>query len=111
MPTSCEHSDANSDLTKGHVYVMTHSLFSGVVRIGCTKTDPENYTETLSKTVPGSYNLVFAQYCENPCEVKKKVKDSLQAKAFVNEFYEVPREIAERMIKRESFRIPIDSLI
>ena len=96
-----------NNLSVGHVFVMTHSLFSNVIRIGCTPDDPENYARELSKSTPGSYSLAFSQQCENPCRVKKQVRDFLQAKKYVNEFYEVPPEVAANLLKRETLRIPI----
>ena len=39
----------NCDKSLGNVYIMTHSFFSDVVRIGCTTENPKDYAKTLSK--------------------------------------------------------------
>ncbi|WP_114327719.1 GIY-YIG nuclease family protein [Candidatus Colwellia aromaticivorans] len=97
----------NSEVSLGNVYVMTHSFFSDVIRIGCTTEDPENYAKTLSKKTPGDYTLVFSLQCKNPCKVKSQIKTYLNAQEYVNEFYQVTAEVAERLLKRETLRIPI----
>lgn len=94
-------------ISKGNVYVMKHSLFSDVIRIGCTPQSPEEYAKTLSKTTPGEYKVVFQLYCENPCQIKKQVREYLHAKKYVNEFYQVPPEKAEKLLKAETLKIPI----
>jgi len=91
----------------GYVYVMTHSIFSDVVRVGCTPNDPVTYASDLSKRVPGEYFVAFAQQCKNPCSVTRQVKDFLKAKSYVNEFYQVPPDVAEALVRRETLRIPI----
>ncbi|WP_286262091.1 GIY-YIG nuclease family protein [Thalassotalea atypica] len=96
-----------NEVSTGSVYVMTHSLFSNVIRIGCTPDVPEEHAKKLSIKTPGNYTLVFAQQCENPCSVRKQVSYFLQAKKYVNEFYEVPPEVAVNLLRRETLRIPI----
>lgn len=97
----------NNDIAIGNVYVMTHSFFSNVVRIGCTPDDPQKYSELLSSSTPGDYTLVYAIECKNPCHVKKQIREYLQAKKYVNEFYEVSTEVATKLLKRETMRISI----
>lgn len=97
----------NSDVSLGNVYVMTHSFFSDVIRIGCTTEDPEVYTKKLSEKTPGHYTLVFSLQCKNPCNVKKQIKTYLNAQEYVEEFYQVTAEVAENLLKRESLRIPM----
>jgi DNA-binding MarR family transcriptional regulator len=92
---------------KGYVYVMKHSLFSDVIRIGCTPKSPEDYAKTLSKTTPGEYEVLFQLYCENPCKIKQQVREYLNAQKFVNEFYQVSPEVVEKLLKTESLKIPI----
>lgn len=90
----------------GNVYIMTHSFFSDVIRIGCTFNDPLEYTKSLSAKTPGDYTLVFARQCDNPCQVQQRIKTLLSAQKYVNEFYHVPTSVAERLLKRESAIIP-----
>ena len=61
----------NSLNSVGNVYVMTHSFFSDVIKIGCTPNDPEAYAKELSAKSPGNYTLVYSVKCSNPCQVKK----------------------------------------
>lgn len=96
----------SKDVSQGHVYVMTHSLFSDVIRIGCTPDDPQTYTKSLSAKTPGEYTLVFSLQCSNPCKVKKRIREHLNAQEYVKEFYQVPAEVAERLLKRETLVIP-----
>jgi Meiotically up-regulated gene 113 len=96
----------HKDVSLGHVYVMTHSFFSDVVRIGCTPDDPKEYTKALSAKTPGDYTLVFSLQCSNPCKVKKRIREHLNAQEYVKEFYQVPAEVAERLLKRETLVIP-----
>jgi len=100
-------SASNSDASLGNVFVMTHSFFSDVIRIGCTTGDPEEYAKVLSEKTPGAYTLVFSLQCENPCSVKKQIKTYLNAQEYVEEFYQVTAEVAETLLKRESLRIPM----
>lgn len=90
----------------GNVYVMTHSFFSDVIRIGCTPEDPQEYAKSLSAKTPGDYTLVFSLQCSNPCKVKKRIREHLNAQEYVNEFYQVPAEVAERLLRRETLIIP-----
>ncbi len=96
----------SSDVSLGSVYVMTHSFFSDVIRIGCTPKDPQEYTQELSASTPGEYTLVFSLQCNNPCKVKKQIREYLNAQEYVNEFYEVPAEVAAKLLKRETLKIP-----
>ncbi len=98
--------EKENNVSLGNVYVMTHSFFSDVIRIGCTPDDPQKYAEQLSATTPGEYKLVFSLECNNPCKVKKQIREYLNAQEYVNEFYQVPPEVAERLLKREVLRIP-----
>ncbi|TWX49241.1 GIY-YIG nuclease family protein [Colwellia hornerae] len=93
----------------GNVYVMTHSFFSDVIRIGCTPDDAEEYARSLSKNSPGDYSLVFSLACNNPCAIKKKIRTYLNAKEYVNEFYQVSAEVAVKLLQRETLRIAITS--
>jgi len=97
----------SNEVLLGNVYVMTHSFFSDVIRIGCTTEDPEEYAKALSKNTPGNYTLAFTLQCNNPCKVKKQIQTYLNAQEYVNEFYQVTAEVAERLLKIESLRIPI----
>jgi len=98
---------SSTNITYGNVYVMTHSFFSDVIKIGCTPIDPIQHAITLSENTIGDYTVVFSLQCKNPCNVKKQIRQYLQAKAYVNEFYQVPAEVAERLLKREALRIPM----
>jgi hypothetical protein len=106
MESTDKKNDSN-DISYGNVYVMTHSFFSDVIKIGCTPTDPDEHAKTLSAKTPGNYKVVFSLQCANPCKVKKQIREYLNAKEYVNEFYQVPAEVAENLLKRESLRIPI----
>lgn len=97
----------NNTTATGNVYVMTHSFFSDVIRIGCTPDDPKEYARLLSKNSPGDYSLVFSLQCNNPCKITKKIYEYLNAKAYVNEFYQVSPEVAKKLLKREVLKIPI----
>lgn len=96
----------NHNVSKGNVYVMTHSFFSDVIRIGCTPDDPQTYTDYLSARSPGSYRLIFSLNCNDPCKVKKQIREYLNAQEYVNEFYQVSPEVAANLLKRETLRIP-----
>lgn len=97
----------NNDVLEGNVYVMTHSIFANVVRIGCTPTSPDEYAKSLSKNTPGDYNVVFQLFCKNPCHIKKQVRKYLNANQYINEFYEVQPEHAAKLLKTESLRISV----
>jgi len=101
-----ENSTAQTDVSMGSVYVMTHSFFSDVIRIGCTPDDPQAYAESLSAKSPGNYRLVFSLQCNNPCKVKKQIREYLNAQEYVNEFYQVSPDVAANLLKRETLRIP-----
>lgn len=96
-----------ANISKGNVYVMTHSLFNDVIKIGCTPEDPQAYAQTLSKSMPGEYAVVFSQQCNNPCKVKKQIREHLNAQEYVNEFYQVSAEVATKLLKRETLKIPM----
>jgi len=96
----------NKEASVGNVYVMTHSFFSDVIRIGCTTEDPQKYVKSLSAKTPGEYTVVFSLQCSNPCKVKKKIQEHLNAQEYVKEFYQVPANVAERLLKRETLVIP-----
>lgn len=38
---------------------------------------------------------------------KKQIRKYLNAEQYVNEFYQVPADVAEQLLKRETLRIPI----
>jgi len=94
------------DVSQGNVYVMTHSFFSDVIRIGCTPEDTTVYAKQLSAKTPGEYSVAFSLQCHNPCKVKKQIREYLNAQEYVNEFYQVSPEVAEKLFKRETLRIP-----
>ena len=62
--------------------------------------DTEEYTKSLSAKSPGQYQLFFSLSCENPCQVKKQVRQHFNAEQYVNEFYEVSPETAKNILKR-----------
>jgi hypothetical protein len=103
-----ENADTSSDnvASTGNVYVMTHSFFSDVIKIGCTRSDPVLYAEELSAKSPGNYTLVFALECKNPCQIQKQIKDYLNAQEYTSEFYQVSTETAKGLLRREVMRIP-----
>ncbi len=101
-----QSSTREKQVSLGNVYVMTHSFFSDVIRIGCTPEDPQEYAKSLSKKTMGDYTLVFSLKCSNPCKVKKQIREYLNAQEYVSEFYQVPAEVAESLVKREVLRIP-----
>ncbi len=94
----------------GNVYIMTHSIFSNVIRIGCTPSNSEEYAKSLSAEGPGQYALFFSLPCDNPCQVKKKLRKHFNAQKYVNEFYEVSPESAKNFLRREVMKIPILSM-
>lgn len=97
----------NNDVSYGNVYVMTHSFFSDVIKIGCTPLDPIAHAIALSARTPGDYKVVFSLECSNPCKIKKQIREYLNAKEYVNEFYQVSAEVAENLLTRENLRIPM----
>ncbi|TWX69915.1 GIY-YIG nuclease family protein [Colwellia demingiae] len=94
------------DISLGNVYVMTHSFFSDVVKIGCTTEDPQEHAKSLSAKTIGEYTVAFSLQCNNPCKVKKQIKKYLNAEKYVNEFYQVSPEVAEKLLRRETLVIP-----
>jgi hypothetical protein len=100
----------DNHVTFGHVYIMTHSIFSSVIRIGCTPNDTVEYSKYLSANNPGDYQLYFSLACDNPCEIKKQLRKHFNGKKYVNEFYEVSPEIAKSVLKREIMKIPALSI-
>lgn len=102
-------STSNGEVLFGNVYIMRHSFFSDVIRIGCTTEDPETYAKMLSNKTPGNYTLAFSLECTNPCHVKQQIQTYLNAQKYVNEFYQVTIEVAEGLLKRETLRIPMIS--
>jgi hypothetical protein len=91
----------------GNVYIMTHSIFSNVIRIGCTPSNTETYAKSLSTGSPGQYHLFFSLACDNPCQVKKQIRKHFSAKKYINEFYEVSPESAKSILTREVMKIPV----
>lgn len=102
--TSTDVNKAKGEL--GHALVMTHSLFSDVVQIGCTRENPEQYAKSLSDKTIGNYNVAFALQCDDPCEIKSRVKSYLSAKKYVSDFYQVSPESVAKLLKRETLKIP-----
>ena len=97
----------SEDATVGNVYVMTHSFFSDVVRIGCTPEDPDIYAKSLSAKTIGEYSVAYSLQCSNPCKVTSQIKAYLSAERYTKEFYQVSSEVAEKLFKRETLKIPI----
>ena len=104
-----EQHTSSDEVSYGNVYVMTHSFFSDVVRIGCTPSDPIEYAIALSAKTLGDYTVVFSLKCKNPCKVKKQIRQYLNAKAYVNDFYQVPADVVAGILKRVVLRIPVSS--
>ncbi len=97
----------DKNIARGNVYVMTHSFFSDVIRIGCTPYDTTEYAKSLSANTPGEYTIIFTLECDNPCDIKKQIQTYLNAQKYVNEFYQVSPEVASKLLTRESLKIPI----
>jgi hypothetical protein len=95
------------DIFFGHVYVMTHSLFSDVVKIGCNPEDPQEYAKSLSAKTIGEYHVAFSLQCSNPCKVKRQIKEYLNVQEYVSKFYQVSPEVAAKLLRRETLKIPI----
>ncbi len=91
----------------GNVYIMTHSIFSNVIKIGCTPDDTQAYAKSLSARGPGDFQVYFSLPCNNPCQIKKQLRKHFEAEQYVNEFYEVSPERAKSVLKRELMKIPI----
>lgn len=98
--------DSCASISVGNVYVMTHSLFSDVVKIGCTPNDPVEHAKKLSSKTPGDYSVAYSLQCDNPCKVKRQIREYLNAQEYVNEFYQVAPEVAAKLLRRESLKIP-----
>ena len=107
MNCTVQPATENINMPIGNVYIMTHSFFSDVIRIGCTAEDPNLYAKTLSAKTPGTYTVAFSLQCNNPNRIKEQIQTCLNSQKYANEFYQVAPDIAERLIKRESLRIPI----
>jgi len=105
-PNTATTMTVTKDIALGNVYVMTHSLFSDVVKIGCTSENPEEHAKSLSAKTIGDYSVVFSLACNNPCKVKRQVKEYLNAKEYVKDFYQVPAEVAGKLLRRETLIIP-----
>lgn len=90
----------------GNVYIMTHSIFSNMIRIGCTPCDTKDYAESLSEKSPGHYDLFYSLPCNNPCQVKKQMSEYFSKNNYINEFYEVSPQAAKSILTREVMRIP-----
>ncbi|PKI14821.1 GIY-YIG nuclease family protein [Colwellia sp. 12G3] len=95
------------DISLGYVYVMTHSFFSDVVKIGCTTEEPQEHAKSLSAKTIGEYHIAFSLRCSKPCKVIKQIKEYLHAQEYVNEFYQVSPEVAGKLLRRETLKIPI----
>jgi len=95
-----------NNVALGNVYIMTHSFFSDVVKIGCTPEDPHEYARSLSAKTIGEYNVVFTLQCSNPCKVKKQIREYLKAEEYTKEFYQVSPEVAAKLLRRETLKIP-----
>ena len=95
-----------NNISLGSVYVMMHSFFSDVVKIGCTTEDPQAYAKSLSAKTIGEYSVVFSLQCISPCKVQQQIKTYLNAQEYVNGFYQVSPDIAEKLLKRETLKIP-----
>lgn len=91
----------------GNVYIMTHSIFSNVIKIGCTPSDIIEYTKFLSSKGPGDYKLFFSLSCDDPCKVTKNIRKYFVANKYVNEFYEVSPETAKKVLSREILKIDV----
>jgi T5orf172 domain len=97
---------AENNTKPGYIYVMTHSIFSDVVKVGSTVEEPHEYAQKLSQKVPGQYHLKFAQQCNNPKNIENIIRNYLHKNACTTEFFEVPEQYAVNLIKREVLRIP-----
>mgnify|MGYP003859892475 FL=1 len=110
MPQLMQNSEKlatqTTNISLGNVYVMTHSLFSDVVKIGCTVENPVEYAKALSEKTIGEYRVAFSLECSNPCKIKKKIKEYLNAEEYTKEFYQVSSEVAAKLLKREVLKIP-----
>ena len=101
-----QHLKSANDIPFGNVYIMTHSIFSDVIRIGCTPSNVEEYATSLSAKSPGHYELFYSLACDNPCMVKKQLKQHFTAQKYINEFYQTSIEVAAKLLERETLKIP-----
>lgn len=106
MKSLAQHKEKQNHL-EGNVYVMTHSFFSDVIKIGCTVEDPNFHAKSLSAKTFGEYTLAFSLRCKNPKKVEKRIQSQLLAQKYTNDFYHVSVKAAERLLKREAYLIPI----
>jgi len=90
---------------------MTHSIFTDVIKIGCTDGDAKKYAKSLSAKVPGYYELFFSLACDNSYQIEKQLKAYFNANKYVNEFYQVDPEIAKKLLKREALKIPLSASV
>lgn len=97
-------------LTTGSVYVMTHSLFSDVVRIGTTPNDPEEHAKQLSKTSPGDYQLFYTLSCDDPTSITERISSHLRNQEYANQFYQITPSTAKKIVSQEILRIPLREL-
>jgi len=104
------HSKLSDNVSFGNVYIMTHSIFSNVIRIGCTLSDTVEYAKSLSAKSPGHYDVFFSLACDTPCKVKKQLREHFDAKKYVNEFYDISPETAKSILQREAMKIPVLSM-
>jgi hypothetical protein len=106
MESTATTASVPEDISSGNVYVMTHSFFSDVVKIGCTAEDPQEHAKSLSAKTIGEYSVAFSLKCDNPCKVKKQLKAHLSAQKYTQEFYQVSPEMAAKLLRRETLTIP-----
>lgn len=80
-----------------------------MVQFGCCSQDPQARAKELSaKTrLPGEFNVVSEVCCYEPCKVKKRLQGSLQSVHYVEEYYQLSPEDAEKALQREVLRIPV----
>lgn len=104
--TKSSASKTIKNVSLGNVYVMTHSFFSDVVKIGCTPEDPQEHAKSLSAKTIGEYSVAFTLQCSNPCKVKRQIKEYLKAEEYTKEFYQVSPEVAAKLLRRETLKIP-----
>jgi len=93
----------------GNVFILQHSFFQNVVQFGCTSKDPNLIATKLTKQtrMPGEFSVISSLFCDEPCEVKKRVTNALKLAHYVEEFYEISPEAAFKVIQREILRIDV----
>lgn len=108
-------SDKNSVLAikRGNVFILQHSFFKNVLQFGCSSQSPKFFADKLSDNsrMPGKFSVIGSLYCDEPCEVKERVIDSLKSAHYVENFYEISVEVAVKAIRREILRIPISTML